>query len=82
MGTTTIAEEPFERVNCETISLNAVVIGDFTKIIDFVIGLNNNYATGYVRSVQAIIGDEIEENSTSVNIQMIVYSQKEADNGK
>ena len=76
IGTSSTTNQPFQSIECETISLSAAVSGELTDVIDFVIGLNNNYTTGYVRSAQLAIGDEADGNSVSASIQMVVYSYK------
>ena len=96
LSTSAIASNELEGIGLQTIALSAQVEGDFEKIIDFVINLNNGYATGHVKSAQINIplpepateqveeaqgeeegeGESIEpvEESSSVAIQMIVYS--------
>lgn len=91
LSTSAIASNELEGIGLQTIALSAQVEGDFEKIIDFVINLNNGYATGYVESAQINIpipeaapaeGEEAGEDeivapveeSTSVAIQMLVYS--------
>jgi len=73
IGTTSISQQPYASINCETISINADVSGEPKNIIDFITGLNDNFTTGFVRSAQLTNSD----NTTSrVNVQMIVYSNK------
>ena len=74
MGTTVIQEMPFNGVTCSLISLNAQVIGSLSDIIDFIQGMNNNYTTGFIRSTQIEVDDDIEANGSKANINMIVYS--------
>lgn len=69
VGTTTISEQPFSSIDCDTISLSAEVSGELDDLVDFIKGLNDNFSTGFVRSVQ-INGEE------TVSLQMIVYSRK------
>jgi len=52
LSTSAIASNELEGIGLQTIALSAQVEGDFEKIIDFVINLNNGYATGYVESAQ------------------------------
>jgi hypothetical protein len=55
LTTSKIAPNDLEGIGLETIALAAQVNGDFDKIIDFVINLNNGYATGYVESAQITV---------------------------
>jgi hypothetical protein len=73
LSTSTITAQNFKAVNCETTSLSASVTGEKENITKFIIALNNNFSTGFVRSAQ--LGFSESENST-VGLQMIVYSRK------
>jgi hypothetical protein len=76
IGTQPIADFVFNSVNCETTSVTSAVSGNLTNVINFIIGLNDNYATGYVQSVQFTISGETLEATANAAIQMIVYSRK------
>lgn len=69
INTTTISEQPYSSINCETISLGAAVYGEMDDLVDFIIGLNDNFSTGFVKSLQMNGGG-------SASLQMIVYSRK------
>jgi len=71
--TSSIAQQPFASVNCETISLSASVSGELENLINFIIGLNNNFSTGFVRAAQLSINGE---EASGASVQMTVYSQK------
>ncbi len=73
IGTSQISKQPYLNIGCEVISLRASVRGDLSHIIDFVIGLNKDFTTGYVQAVQLSIGREADDDS-SASLQMIVYS--------
>jgi hypothetical protein len=73
MGTSTIAEQSFANIPCETISLSASVTGTMTDIVEFVKGLNDKFTTGFVRFAQLDLQDPL---LSMVSIQMIVYSYK------
>jgi len=75
MSTTAIGKNTVAGVNYATISLNAVITGDASNLLDFIISLNKGYSTGYVKSAQISLNSESdEEGISSANIQMIVYS--------
>ncbi len=80
LSTTTIAQTKFEGITCSTISLSASVIGKATNIVNFIIGLNNDYTTGNVQSAQVTIEAPTEEDGTSepdsstASVSMIIYS--------
>ncbi len=74
MGTTSTQEGSFQGVTCSMISLNAEVTGSLSDIIDFITGLNNNFATGFIRSAQIGVADEAGGNTSSAGINMVVYS--------
>ncbi len=50
--TSKITPNEMEGIGLDKISLAAQVKGDFEDIVDFVINLNNGYATGHVQTVQ------------------------------
>ena len=50
--TSKISPNEMEGIGLEKISLAAQVKGEFEDIVDFVINLNNGYATGHVQTVQ------------------------------
>ena len=88
LTTSTITPGKLEGIGLKTISLSAQAKGDLDKIVDFVINLNNGYATGYVQSAQISIppesgtsvgaggeeGLQPAEDEPTVAVQMIVYS--------
>jgi hypothetical protein len=73
ISTSSISEKPYADIDCETISLSASVTGAMEDIISFVKGLNDNFATGFVKSAQLGFGDLA---SSTVSVQMSVYSYK------
>jgi hypothetical protein len=74
ISTTKNQSGDYEEVACTLITINAAVTGDLPHVIDFIIGLNNNFTTGYVESAQIVIEDEEAEDGTSANIMMVVYT--------
>ncbi len=67
---TSLTKENFSSVTCTAISLGATVVGELSDIIDFIISLNNDYTTGYIRAAQISIGEE----DVTANINMVIYS--------
>jgi hypothetical protein len=65
-----IGNDDLNGIGCSTISLTAVVLGDFSNLIDFIISLNQDYTTGYVKSVYISVSGE----NPSASIQMTIYS--------
>jgi len=74
MANTTISFATIEGVDCLETSISAIVNGEVEDIVDFLIGLNDGYATGYVQSVQITIPDDSSDNEPSAYFQMVVYS--------
>lgn len=70
LTSTSLTKEKFSGVSCTAISLMSTVTGELDDIIDFIISLNNDYTTGYIRSAQVIISEDI----VSTNINMVIYS--------
>jgi hypothetical protein len=74
IGTTKNQSITYNGIGCLSISVSAAVSGELSNIIDFIVGLNNNFDTGYVQSTQLTIYDDTAESGTSANIVMVVYS--------
>jgi outer membrane murein-binding lipoprotein Lpp len=70
--TTTIVEQPYSSINCETTSLSGLITGTPEDIVRFVIAVNDNYTTGFIRAAQL----QFEDDGCSVNLQMSVYTTK------
>jgi hypothetical protein len=64
----------YEGVVCTLINISAMVSGDLANVIEFVAGLNNNFSTGFVQSVQITISDDGIEQSAEANIMLVVYT--------
>jgi hypothetical protein len=73
ISTTKNLIKDYEGVPCTLITVNAMVTGDLSHVIDFIAGLNNNFSTGFVQSAQMDIDDDIAEDGTSANILLVVY---------
>jgi hypothetical protein len=74
MGTTKVSGEVYQGVECSVISLSGTASGEFPDIIDFVAGLNNNFSTGFVQSVQIEVAKPETLELSSASISLIVYS--------
>jgi hypothetical protein len=74
ISSSSIGNDNLKGIGCSTISLSASVSGELSDIINFVISLNHDYTTGYVRSVQIGVCEEV----SSAGIQMIIYSYEGA----
>jgi hypothetical protein len=90
MSTSKIFQAELEGIGLSTISLNAQASGDLDKVIDFVVNLDNGYATGYLSSAQITVplpgageaageggaGETggLAETQATVVLQMTVYS--------
>jgi hypothetical protein len=70
ISSTSLTKESFSGVSCTAISIMGSVTGELDDIIDFIIDLNNDYTTGYIRSAQITIG----EKNVTANINMVIYS--------
>jgi hypothetical protein len=73
LSTSAVVQQPYAKIDCEATSVNSVVSGDQEDIVKFVLALNDNFSTGFVRSAQISFSTE---GLSNVSIQMIVYSRK------
>jgi hypothetical protein len=74
MGTTTLSHGTYDGVTCNVISLSGSVSGNLKDVIDFIVGLNNNYATGFVETVSLTIDQEKEVPTGAASVNVVVYS--------
>ena len=74
ISTTKNTKGNYEGVPCTLISVNAVVNGDLSHVIDFIEGLNNNFTTGFIQSAQINISDATAEGGVSANVLMTIYT--------
>lgn len=74
ISTTTISTASIGGIAVSSASIGASVSGELDNIIDFLIGLNEGYTTGYVQSVQIGIPDESTDTLPSASFQMVIFS--------
>ena len=73
ISSSNIGSEELGNIVYSMITLNAVVAGDTSNLISFVIRLNNDFTTGIVKSAQISI-PEMADDRPSANILMVVYA--------
>lgn len=69
IGTTDVKTETFYNLPCEMISVNVVVRGELSDMVDFIINLNEGFSTGYIVTVQTVMGD-----TPYTSVQLVVYT--------
>jgi hypothetical protein len=74
LSTTQISEEPYASIGCDTIAASGKISGTRENVIKFIIALNDNYPTGFVRAAQVLFDDG---EACTVTVQMSVYTRKE-----
>jgi hypothetical protein len=74
MGTTSVVQGLYGDISCNVISLSASASGDLSNVTDFIIGLNNNFSTGFVQSAQITVTEDPVADLGSASITLIVYS--------
>jgi len=80
IGTTDIQPTKVSGVDCYKISIQGSVKGEFLKIIDFIINVNQNYITGYIKAAQVSVTTEDTTDNTAT-IQVEVFSSKGLNDG-
>jgi len=63
-------------VTCSVLPLALTVSGNLTDLVSFITELNDNLATGVVRSVEINVPEMTSEVKPSVNIEMAIYIYK------
>jgi hypothetical protein len=85
LATSPIIPNIYEGIGLSTTSLNAVVEGELAALIYFVESLNSDFTTGRIKSTQIDIppstSNETSTKTTTINIQMIIYSYEGNNNG-
>jgi regulator of replication initiation timing len=71
-----IRDEKYANINCSMITLNAIVEGEVSDIIDFVIKLNSEFTTGIVESAHISIPEITDEEEPEINVNMVVYTYR------
>lgn len=89
LSNTTSTIRGFSGIQCAQTNIGATVAGDLENIVDFIIGLNEGYTTGFVQSVQISIAEETdeadeesggteesseEEPESAASFQIVIYS--------
>jgi hypothetical protein len=74
IGTSVVSKQPFAGIPCQMISLSATVYGTYDTLVAFVKGLNDNFATGFVRSAQFNFDAPA---GPFASVQMVVYTYRE-----
>jgi hypothetical protein len=74
MGTTKVSNDTYEGIEMSVISLSGMASGAFPDIIKFIAGLNNNFSTGFVQSVEIEVAKAETEEVSTASISLIVYS--------
>ena len=77
-----IANEELAGITCSALPLTAKVEGEVTDITSFITKLNEELATGVVRSVAISIPETTDEGEeTSADIQVVIYTYRGANDG-
>ncbi len=76
MTSSRIASENLKGVTCSVISLTAKVEGDVSNLVSFVTNLNEQFATGVVKSVAITIPETASGDNATASIQLVVYSYR------
>ena len=71
IGTTDVKTDTFIKLPCEMISVNIVVRGELSDMVDFIINLNEDFSTGYIVTVQTVMAD-----TPYTSVQLVVYTYK------
>jgi hypothetical protein len=74
MGTTPIQPNEYENVGLATTLLSLEAKGELPDLVNLVTSLNNDFTTGMVKSYQITIPPLSDNQTPTVNVQMIIYS--------
>ena len=69
-----LASEELAGITCSVLPFTARVEGELTDLVSYIIRLNSDLATGFVKSVEINIPEKSSENKPSANIQLVIYA--------
>jgi len=72
-----VFNEEVEGVLCRALALNAKVQGDVDNLVAFITQLNNDLATAVVKSVSIDISTSGNNQMSSADIKMVIYTYEE-----
>ncbi len=72
-----MVDEELKSVPCRALSLTANIEGEVSNLVGFITQLNDNLATGVVRSVDMGIPYPAGDKKSSASIQMVIYTYEE-----
>ena len=78
MSSSSLGNDKLSDISLSNIALTVRAEGDLPNLIDFVIKLNTDFTTGFIKSADMTIPDKSgeEPQSPSVSIQMVIYAYK------
>ncbi len=74
ISSSNIKSDKLGNINCSVITLDALVEGEVSNIIDFAIKLNNDFTTGIVESARISIPEITDEEEPKISVDMVVYT--------
>jgi cell division protein FtsB len=69
-----LASEELAGVTCSVLPFTAKVEGELTNLVSYITKLNNDLATGFVKSVEISVPETSSTKKPSANIQLIIYT--------
>ncbi len=69
-----ISTEKLGDIVCSVIELSGTATGKVSNLINFVTGLNTDFTTGVVRSVQMSIPEATDQNEPSATVRLVIYT--------
>jgi len=73
-GSSDFTQNNLEGIMCSVLPVAATVEGDVPYIIDFIIRLNGNFMTGFVKSIDIRVSDNTTtQDDTLADIQQVIY---------
>jgi hypothetical protein len=77
MSSSDDSSEVIEGIPCIALSLQATVMGDFDNLVAFITQLNDDLINAVVKSVNMTIPISGNDNTTSMDIQIVIYTYEE-----
>lgn len=71
-------EEKLEGIDCAALSITARVEGEVGNLVDFIVRLNNQLATDFIRSVTITIPDQGSPEKAAADIHLVIYTYQDS----
>lgn len=78
MSSTGTLKDTLAGIDCTALSITARVEGEVGNLVDFIVRLNNQLATDFIRSVTITIPDQGSPEKAAADIHLVIYTYQDS----